>query len=60
VERSCDPRTFSGLLAGAGLVAAVGAFSTTSASTAPAWHMDVPLHEQTLWVLAFTRRRDIT
>jgi ABC-2 type transport system permease protein len=45
-------RTFSGLLAGAGLVAAVGAFSTTSASTAPPWHMDVSLHEQTLWVLA--------
>ena len=45
-------RTFYWLLIGAGAVAAVSAFSTTSATTQPPWHMDVPLHEQMVWVLA--------
>lgn len=45
-------RTFYGLLAGAAAVAAIGAFSTTSATTSPPWDMTTPLHEQTAWVLA--------
>ena len=40
------------LLAGAATVAAVAAFSTTSATTEPPWHMHTPLHDQTMWVLA--------
>lgn len=44
--------TFHRLLAGVAAVAAVGAFSTTSATTEPPWHMTTPLHEQTMWVLA--------
>lgn len=45
-------RTFSWLLAGAGAVAAVSAFSTTSATGHPPFHMYEPLHEQTMWLLA--------
>jgi ABC-2 type transport system permease protein len=45
-------RTFYWLLAGAAAVAAVTAFSTTSATTQPPWHMNVPLHGQTMWLLA--------
>jgi ABC-2 type transport system permease protein len=45
-------RTFYWLLAGAAAVAALSAFSTTSATTQPPWHMGVPLHEQTMWLLA--------
>lgn len=45
-------RTLYWLLAGAATVAAVGAFSTTSATTEPPWHMTTPLHQQTMWVLA--------
>lgn len=45
-------RTTHLLLAGAATVAAIGAFSTLSATTEPPWHMDTPLHEQTMWVLA--------
>ncbi len=45
-------RTFPWLLVGAAAVAAVGAFSTTSASTPSPWHMTTPMHEQTMWILA--------
>jgi ABC-2 type transport system permease protein len=45
-------RTFYWLLAGAGAVAAVSAFSTTSATGQPPFHMYDPLHEQTMWLLA--------
>jgi ABC-2 type transport system permease protein len=45
-------RTCYWLLAGAGAVAAVAAFSTTSATSRPPWHMSVPLHDQTMWLLA--------
>lgn len=45
-------RTFLWLLAGAAAVAAVGAFSTISATSGPPWHMTAPLHERTAWVLA--------
>lgn len=45
-------RTFYWLLAGIAATAAVGAFSTTSATTDPPWGMTTPLHEQTMWVLA--------
>lgn len=45
-------RTFYWMLVGAAAVAALGAFSTTSATSPQPWHMDVPLHDQTLWVLA--------
>ncbi len=44
-------RTFYWLLAGAGAVAAVGAFSTISSSIETPWHMTTPLHEQIMWVL---------
>lgn len=45
-------RTFSWMLVAAAAVAALGAFSTTSATSPQPWHMNVPLHDQTLWVLA--------
>lgn len=45
-------RTFAWLLVGAAAAAAIGAFSTTSATTQPPWHMTTPLHEQTMWLLA--------
>lgn len=45
-------RTFYWLLAGAAAVAAVGAFSTISATSQTPWHMTTPLHEQTMWLLA--------
>lgn len=45
-------RTFTWLLVGAAVVAAVGVFSTTSATTEPPWHMNAPLHEQMGWMLA--------
>ncbi len=45
-------RTFTWLLVGTAAVAAVAAFSTTSATTQPPWHMHTPLHEQMAWMLA--------
>ena len=40
------------LLVGAAVVAALSAYSTTSATTQPPWHMTTPLHDQMMWVLA--------
>jgi ABC-2 type transport system permease protein len=51
-QKLTTTRTFYWLLVGAGAVAAVAAFSTTSATTQPPWHMGVPFHEQTMWLLA--------
>ena len=45
-------RTFHWLLVGTAVVAALSAFSTTSATTNPPWHMTTPLHDQMAWFLA--------
>ncbi len=44
-------RTFLWLIVAAAAVTAVGAVSTISASTERPWHMPLPLHDQTAWML---------
>lgn len=50
--RKLTTRTFWWLLAGAAAVAAIGTFSTMSATTEPPWNVVDPLHGHVAWVLA--------